>query len=184
MYNTSSAQVRYRHVPRVKVDGQKSAKRTVREEKIVSSTTSIFENEEAADMKTAYEPQVNIENTSIVSTSDEILVADIKTTSVVKHKGALKNNKKSGRDLFTQKVKENSKLMDVKDVKKTNMEKWLICMIILYAFGLIFMIVAFIFLAYSYFYLTLSYVFIIIGAVCLLAASIMPLLGLTGHWYK
>jgi hypothetical protein len=178
MLTAANAQSRYKHVPRVKVDKKYTEKVTIKEKKsTATATTASYVNVE--ETNTVAETPVVTENTTVASNNQEVVVANHKTKSVVKHHPVIKTNKKANHDAFTKKAKDNSKLMDVKDVKKSALEKWVLIMIILYAVGIVFLILAFVFLFALYSY-ALYYVFLIIGVLCLLAASIILPLGLAG----
>lgn len=179
MLTAATAQSRYKHVPRVKVD-KKYSKVTNTETKVAPTTTASYVNVEETNT-VAETPVVNAsENTTVASNTEEVVVVNHKTKAVVKHK-MVKTNKKANHDAFTKKGKDNSKLMDVKDVKKASMEKWVLIMIILYAAGILFLILAFVFLYTLYASgVGLYYAFLIIGLLCLLAASIILPLGLAG----
>ncbi len=180
MLTAANAQSRYKHVPRVKVDRKYTEKVTVKEKKSANTTTTAFINVEENNTVATETPVVtSTENTTVASTTEDVVIVNNKTNNVVKHNKVVKNNKKADRDAFTNKVKDNSKLLDVKDVQKTAMEKWVLIMIILYAVGIVFLILAFVFL-YAIFSAALYYVFLIIGLLCLLAASIILPLGLAG----
>src|SRR5688572_11698754 len=119
MLSMANAQARYKHMPRVKVD--KQAKTTVVEQKsAVNATTAAIINTES-NTTIASEVTAPVENTTVASTTEEVVVVETKTTSAVKDQTVVKENKKADHNAFTKKVKENSKLMDVKDVKKSAM---------------------------------------------------------------
>jgi hypothetical protein len=91
----------------------------------------------------------------------------------------VKTNKKIDLVSFTQKLLKHDGILKVQDIKKTNLETWVMIMIILYAAGVLFLILALIFL-----FATVSYggylAFIILAILCLLGASIVLTLGLVG----
>ncbi len=181
MIASANAQSRYKHVPRVKVD-KKTEKITLPQEKAVATpTTSAYLAVEETNT-TAAEPVVNAENTTVASSTDEVVTINHKTKSVIKHDKVEKNNKKTDRSSFTKKVKENSKLLDVKDVKKANLQKWLLYMIICLIVAVVFTILA-VALAVALIYggaYALIYVFWAIAALAWLGAIIFLILGLAG----
>lgn len=182
MLTAANAQSRYKHVPRVKVDKKYNEKVTIKEKKNTATTTTASYMEVEKTNTVAETPVITTsENTTVVSNTEEVVVVNNKTKTVVKHKPVVKTNKKANHDAFTKKAKDNSKLMDVKDVKKSAMEKWVLIMIILYAAGILFLILAFVFLyTLTYTAIGLYYAFLILGLLCLLAASIILPLGLAG----
>jgi hypothetical protein len=179
MLTAANAQARYKHVPRVKID-KTPAVATVQEQKATNTTTTQIMNVSETNVATNEAITPAIENNSTVASStEEVVIADFKTKTVVQHNKIVKNNKKADQNVFTNKVKNNSKLMDVKDVKKTNLERWLLIFIILMAVGIVFLILAFVFL-FALYSLALYYVFLIIAVLCLIAAGVILPLGLAG----
>lgn len=188
------AQVRYKHVPRVKVDKKLTEQSTVSEYKILTTTTAEFINiEENTPVIT--ENAINIENTTVVSNTDEVVVICNKTQSewqgrtdkpVIDHYKVVSRKKNADRDVFTNKIKKNSKLMEVKEVKKTTaLELWLIIFIICLALGTIFLIISLVMLfSVGYSVLSIYYIFVIIAVAFLLAANILLPLGLKGKLTK
>ncbi len=174
----ANAQQRYKHVPRTKIKKQEVV--SVENQQTITNTTTqiMLAEEKSAPVVTETAATVE-ENAPVVASTENVIVASTKTKSVVKHNKVEKVTKKASKESFTNKVKNNSKLMDVKDVKKSNMEKWLLIMIILYAAGLFFIILGIVFL-YTLFIPGLYYAFIILGALCLIAASVILPLGLAG----
>lgn len=180
MLTVANAQVRYKHVPRVKTDAKIVEKLTVPQEKSVSTTTATYMNAEENNT-VATEPTVNVDNTTVASTSEDVVVNN-KTTTAVKHNKVVKNNKKTDVAPFTKKVKENSKLMDVKDLKKSLLAKWLLYMIICLIVAVIFTILAAA-LAYSAYvggFYGLVIVFWIIAGLAWAGAVAFLILGLAG----
>ena len=177
MLTTANAQARYKHVPRVKIDAKTMEKLTIPEKKAVSTTTAAYLNVEENNV-VATESTVNVENTTVASTSEEVVVIN-KTTPVVKHNKVIKNNKKANISPFTKKVKESSKLMDVKDVKKSAMAKWVLYMIICLIAALIFTIL-FVIFGYAVFIYALYLVFLILALIAWVGAGLFLTLGLAG----
>lgn len=180
MLTAANAQSRYKHVPRVKVDGKKIEKVTMPEEVVVTPTTAAVMNVNESNV-VAIEPSSNVENTTVASVSEDVVVLNHKSNSVVNHDKVVKNNKKANRDTFTNNAKEKSRLMDVKDVKKSNMEKWVLYMIICLIVALIFTILAIVFLySLSYSLLFLYYIFLAIATLAWIGAIVFLILGLAG----
>jgi ABC-type multidrug transport system fused ATPase/permease subunit len=186
MLTAANAQARYKHVPRVKVDKMERAKITGTKKTSTKTTTQYINIEENKAVASDVPATVNAtENTEVASSSEEVVVVNKKTKSIVKHNKVVKvkKNKKANTDSFTNKVKENSKLMDIKDVKKSALAKWVIIMIILFAVGLLFLILAFVFLyagILTYATLFLYYIFLIIGLLCIAGGGVVLTLGLMG----
>jgi hypothetical protein len=175
MLTLANAQARYKHMPRVKVD--KQAKATVVEQ-TPTTTAAIINTENNVAITTP----VAENTTTVASTNEEVVVLETKTTSAVKHQSIVKQNKKADHNAFTKKVKENSKLMDVKDVKKTALQKWLLYMIICLAIAVLFTILAAV-LAITFIYAGLYGLYVlfwIIAGLAYAAALVFLILGLTG----
>src|SRR5687767_7554689 len=116
MLTAANAQQRYKHMPRVKIDKTPVATVSTKETKATSTTTAQMSNvEENVAVNEASAPV--IENNTTVASTDNVVVADVKTKSAVAHHKVVKNSNKVKHDSFTSTVKENSKLMDVKDTK-------------------------------------------------------------------
>src|SRR5688500_18974155 len=144
MLTAANAQQRYKHMPRVKIDKNRVETVSTNETKATSTTTAQMSNiEENVAMNEATTPV--IENNSTVASTENVVVIETKTKSVVKHSKVVKEKRNADKNVFTKTVKENSKLMDVKDVKKSNMETWLMIFIILLAVGMLFIILAIVF---------------------------------------
>ena len=141
MLTAVNAQARYKHVPRVKVDTQKTEKSALPQEKAANTIAAAFINVEE-NTPVATETVANIENTTVASTTEDVVTVNNKTKSVVKHHKVVKNNKKVHSDGFTKNVKKNSKVMEVKDVKKSALARWILYMIICLAAALLFTILA------------------------------------------
>lgn len=179
MLTAANAQSRYKHVPRVKVDGKKVEKVTTQEVAAPTTTAAVMNVE--ANNTVATEPTVNVENTAVASVAEDVVVLNHKSNSVINHKKVVKNNKKADRDGFTKTTKESSKLLDVKDVKKSNMAKWVLYMIICLIAALIFTILAIVFLySLSYSLIFLYYIFLAIATLAWIGAIVFLILGLAG----
>lgn len=153
MLTAANAQKRYSHVPRVKIDGKKTEKLTVPVEKSVSTTTAAYMSAEENNA-VATEPTVNVENTSVASTSDDVVVDNNKTKSVIKNNKAIKTNKKSKqalgikkakfnffnpfaniKDTFQKQIESKSKLLKVTDNKNALEVNWTLLMILGFIIG-------------------------------------------------
>ena len=176
MLTAANAQSRYKHVPRVKVDKKNHSKVTMPVEKATTTTTAEFIQAEENNVVASEVITVN-ENTTVASAEQEVVVNNNKSNSVVHHNKVVKNTQKADKDNFTNTVKDNSKLMDVKDVKKAAMERWLLWMIICLAIAVVFTILAAVFIFVSY---VLSIVFWIIAGLAWLGAVVFLILGLAG----
>jgi len=177
MLTAANAQQRYKHVPRVKIKKQEVA--VVENEQTYTTTTSQMMVAEEKTTPVVNESVATVSETApVVASTENNVVAVTKTKSVVSHNKVEKLNHKASKESFTNKVKDNSKLMDVKDVKKSNMEKWLLIMIILLAVGLVFLILGVV-LTFAVFS-PIGWIFYIIGALCWTGAGIVLILGLTG----
>jgi hypothetical protein len=181
MLTAANAQARYKHVPRVKVDVNRTEKVSIPEETQTAPvvTTSIINAEETKTVATSEATTVNTENTTVASTTEEAVVVTNKTTSVVKNDHIEKVDKKADAASFTKRIKENSKLLDVKEVKKTNMARWVLIMIILLAAAFLFTILAVVF-GFTLYFSVLYLIFWILAGLCWLGAFIVLILGLTG----
>lgn len=166
----ANAQSRYKH-PRVKVD------KVYTEEKPVSSR----KNEVIIPLETKIVPVVennSIEPTGVATITSEEIVLNDEKKSTTKIPQVEKKVKKANKDAFTQKVKQESKLMEVKDVKKTAIIGYLLWFIIVLLLGIALFVLAFVFLgiiAYS-----LYYVFLVFGIVGLAIALFILIFGLAG----
>lgn len=178
MLTAANAQQRYKHVPRVKIKKHEVA--VVESEQTNTTTTSQMMVAEEKSTPVVNETVSTVSETApVVASTENNVIAETKTKSVVHHNKVEKVNKRASKESFTNKVKDNSKLMDVKDAKKSNMERWVLIMIILLAAALIFTILALIFLFATYIY-ALYLVFIIIAGLCWIGAGVVLLLGLLG----
>jgi membrane-bound ClpP family serine protease len=165
----ANAQSRYKH-PRVKVDKVRTEEKPV----------NIHKNEVIIPLEIENEPVVEtnvIEPTEVATVSSKDIV--VKNQKKSSHFPKLeKKIKKANKDVFTQKVKDESRLMEVKDVKKTALIGYLLWFIIVLILGIALFVLAFVFLgiiAYS-----LYYVFLVFGIVGLAIALFILIFGLAG----
>lgn len=177
--NVATAQSRYKHVPRVKVDRKhQTAVKTQETTPVVTPVTQEVNTPTEVAVNTVTE--VNVENTTVASTGSEIVVAPNKTRRANTSTDQMVVTKKGAdRDSFTHKLKDNHKLLQVKDVKKTALAKWLLWMIILLILALVFTILAVV-LGFVVFSPALWTVFWILAALCYLGAIVFLILGLAG----
>lgn len=181
MGGLANAQSQFHKLPRVKVDSKKieytkNNKQTKNEVKTTVTETSFIA---PVETKTNVEVVSTTPTVETASTSTENTVVTSKAkTKVVAKKEVKKSTKTVSSSEFTKKVKTNSKLMDIKDTKKSAMEKWLMWMLILLGAGLIFIIVGVVLwlVAFS----PIGWIFYVLGALCFTAAGVMLILGLTG----
>lgn len=184
---SANAQALYKHRKRVRVE---------------ASTPDYTRNNDKSDSKvtpisttTTTAGTINIENqielntvpvieTATASNSDEVVVVDTKKSSKTNTTEVTKKGGKHKVDLFgfTKKLKDNSKLFAIKDVKKSKLQKWLLWMIILLIMAVVFTILAIIFglvlLGTASF--ALWTLFWILAALCYLGAVVFLILGLAG----
>lgn len=173
-----SAQRMYKH-PRVTVKTNKvhlnKNKATAKEAEklVIPTTTTVLEEEIVA-------------NTEIEFLEHEVTVASTETKSAVKNirKNLVKSfEMKDVKNVFDfttygQQLTEHSRLMKVKEVQKTALEKWLLWMIILFALAFLFTIIAVIFGVYISG--ALSIIFWILAGTCWFGGIIVLILGLAG----
>lgn len=173
MIGITNAQSRYKHLPRVKVEVKKTEKVDHGTQKI-TTTSKLIEVEETGLLPV--ENITYVENTTVASTNEEVIIVTEKTRPVVKSDPIVRIRKIIDRDIFTTTLKENSRLMEVKEVKKTYLQKWLLIMIILLAVG----VVCFILGAIFSFTFGFGWIFWTLGGLCWVAALVVLILGLTG----
>lgn len=184
MMNVATAQSRYKHVPRTKVDRQHEV--TVKTKEVKQTNTVTNEVVTPVTESASVTPVVTETNTEITtvasSTSNEVIVANgpVKTIAAKKeHK--VKENKKGNHESFVNKLKEKSTLLKVKDVENTKMAKWLLWMIICLAIALLFTILAVVFaVTLSYSLYILATIFWILAGLAWVAALVFLILGLAG----
>lgn len=174
---TVSAQRMHKH-PRVTVKANKvtlNKKGSKDAEKVMMpATATLMEEEKVA----------HVESETLVN---EVAVATTETKAEVKN--ARKNivNSVVVKDVkqmfdfstYAQQLKEHSRLMKVKDVEKTALEKWILWMIILLAAAFFFTILAVIF-GYAVNVPALWIIFWILAGLCWTGAIIVLILGITG----
>lgn len=174
---TVSAQRMHKH-PRVTVKANKvtmNKKGSKDAEKVMMPATATLMQEE------------NVANAESETLVNEVAVATTETKAEVKN--ARKNivNSVVVKDVkqmfdfstYAQQLKEHSRLMKVKDVEKTALEKWLMWMIILLAAAFFFTILAVIF-GYAVYVPALWIIFWILAGLCWTGAIIVLILGITG----
>lgn len=174
---TVSAQRMHKH-PRVTVKANKvtmNKKGSNDAEKVMMPATATLMQEE------------NVANAESETLVNEVAVATTETKAEVKN--ARKNivNSVVVKDVkqmfdfstYAQQLKEHSRLMKVKDVEKTALEKWLMWMIILLAAAFFFTILAVIF-GYAVNVPALWIIFWILAGLCWTGAIIVLILGITG----
>lgn len=174
---TVSAQRMHKH-PRVTVKANKvtlNKKGSKDAEKVMMPATATLMQEE------------NVANAESETLVNEVAVATTETKAEVKN--ARKNivNSVVVKDVkqmfdfstYAQQLKEHSRLMKVKDVEKTALEKWLMWMIILLAAAFFFTILAVIF-SYAVYVPALWIIFWILAGLCWTGAIIVLILGITG----
>lgn len=174
---TVSAQRMHKH-PRVTVKANKvtmNKKGSKDAEKVMMPATATLMQEE------------NVANAESETLVNEVAVATTETKAEVKN--ARKNivNSVVVKDVkqmfdfstYAQQLKEHSRLMKVKDVEKTALEKWLMWMIILLAAAFFFTILAVIF-GYAVNVPALWIIFWILAGLCWTGAIIVLILGITG----
>lgn len=178
--NVATAQSRYKHVPRTKVDKKHELNIKTND---VKQTNNVTTNEvvtpvtETANV-TPVVTESPVEVTAVASNNtSEVVVVNHPVKSVVAKKDEMKENKRANHDSFVNKLNEKSTLLKVKDVKKTLLQKWLLWMIICLAIAVVFTILAAVFPFISW---TLSLVFWIIAGLAWIAALIFLILGLAG----
>ena|SRR5688572_20442388 len=201
MITAANAQRRYNHLPRVKVEKHYASQgeTELKPSSGINTVNALNENGVQLVTTTAdviVTPATNVvENTTVVTASDDVEVVKTKTVSKTKIKTDKKKNtqtlnkfnpfkwnmKEKINELYTKKLKENSKLLDVKDTKKSQMARWLLLMIIFLGVGLLLIILAVIFtFTYSYGLYVMATIFYIIGSLLIVAGLVFMVLGLTG----
>jgi len=170
--NPLSAQKRYKHVPRVKVD--KTYNKEVKEQSATS--TPVTQEIIVSENISAPETQTVAEESYVVEKTKEVKPVHVKKKSVVTKPVAKKSFLQKDIERYTEKLKTNSKLFNVKDVEKTKIIGFIIWFIVVIILAAILLAVAFVLLgAISY---SLWYIFLVVGAVALVIAIILLILGL------
>ncbi|MCX7744133.1 MAG: YccS/YhfK family membrane protein [Flavobacteriales bacterium] len=177
---TVSAQRIHKH-PRITVKANKveqKKKNANDAENVVLPTTATVMQEE------------NIANAETEALVNEVAVATVDSkveVNKVRRSIAKSVDVKDIKHLFnfatySQKLTEHSRLMKVKEVQKTALEKWLLWMIILFSAAFLFTILAVIFglALYSTAGWALATVFWILSGLCWLGGLIVLVLGLVG----
>jgi hypothetical protein len=165
----ASAQSRYKHLPRVKIEPKQTVK-TSKQDKLTNQPATIHfitEVEESA-------PTINIstadENEVATASAETVTTTSKKHTTKINRQHPIKTTRKVNMQSFTEKIKANGKLLDIKDLQKTNMETILLVMILLYIVGGVMLIIGLVLLLATYNFTT-GLVLLLIGSGLLLAAS-------------
>ena len=172
-----NAQARYRHVPRVKAEPTKLEKAIKpNEEAITHNTTAAYLNVEENNV-VATPTSIDNENTMVVSSSNEVIIVKEKTNSVVKHSPVIKNTKRESKQAFTDKLKKSSKIMEVKDVKKSA-----VLIYLLWFFIVLFICIALFVFAFVFFqtFFSIYPIFLTLAIVVLAIALVILIMGLLG----
>jgi|GEM_PF-6258634 len=175
---TLNAQRRYKH-PRGKADAKEIIYTKATEEKVSGTevktvTETVVENETAA-----VETEKMNSDVTVASTTSEVNVKKVHKTITRKNATDVKE-KNTRADLvsFLKKMNDHTNILKVQDIEKTNMETWVLIVIILGAAALLFLILAIIGIA------TLIGALYLIGwiffGLCITALLIVLLLGLLG----
>lgn len=162
-----TAQSRYRHVPRVKVDKTRAI------EKPLEKTQVIIDIEPETIIANEVEP-ITLTEVATTTSNEVVIVKERDHTTIPFH--SIKKSQKANKDAFTERVKQESKLLQVKDVKKTNLIGFILWFIIVLALAVVLVVLAFILLGALAF--SLWYIFLIIGGAVLVLAIILLILGL------
>ncbi len=171
------AQSRYRHVPRVKVKKQ-STELGVTKVAEPSSDPTATEYTSATMLSVITSPNEEIDEMAVASSSNEVALVKHKPKIAVPNTEKVKNNRKFDRQSFTEQVKVKSKLLDVKDVKKTAILGYIIWLIAVIIICVILFVVAYLFLYLVIF--SLHYVFLSFGILAAVIIALILILGLTG----
>lgn len=177
---TVSAQRMHKH-PRVTVKANKvtlNKKGSNDAENVMMPATATLMQEE------------NVANVASETLINEVAVATTETKAEVKNIRKNIVNSVVVKDVkqmfdfstYAQQLKEHSRLMKVKEVEKTALEKWIMWMIILFAAAFVFTIMAVIFglALYTSAGWALATVFWILAGLCWMGGVIVLILGLVG----
>lgn len=161
-----TAQSRYRHVPRVKVNKIKVMEKPV----IISQPYIAIEPE----IIVADEVElIALTEVTTATLTDVVIDREMHRSPIQFH--TVKKNQKVNHDAFTEKLKQESKLFQVKDVKKTTLIGFLLWFVITVIIAVVLLALAFILLgalAFSFWYILL-----IVGAAVLVIAIVLLILG-------
>lgn len=197
MLTAANAQSRYKHVPRVKVDKKYEQKVAVKEKKNSTTTTASYMNVEE---NTVAETPVTTDNSTVASTSNDVVVADKAPSNITEKANHKKSNKKIGakksnflnpfamiKDTFKKTMEKQTKLFKATDNKKAMMERWKLLMILFFIIGGALLITGIIIYAVSFSTGTYlggaywaGYIMIWLGVACITAAVVFLILGLVG----
>ena len=158
------AQVRYRHLPRVRIKSERIKTNDIHEANLtpvlMSTPLPVSELPESGTI------HLELETKSIVH-------------NPVKTMGRNHQSRFKVPDAWRIRLKSNDNLDEVKDVKQTKMEKWMLAMILLYSIGLLLVIAAIIVLMGA-----LSpigfYILVGLGGIAIAVATLLLVLGLAG----
>lgn len=173
---TVSAQRQYKH-PRIKVKASK----------IENKQAEVNKSAEASPVSSVILQEEHIASNEIANEEIALVSTDKKAENKAKVKFVFSETANVVKSMkhpfdfvsFSNKMKEHTRLLKVKDVQKTAMEKWLLIAIILYAAAVVFMILAIVgeYAVYSY---GMWIAFWILFAFAITAATIVLVLGLVG----
>lgn len=168
----SSCSTWHYKIPRVSVDVDKTVYHNPG--KVHSSDLTVTSRSNTMESKNELETE-NLSTVADASTSVQLNVEDHK-----KSKTFFKETTKTKRmdPSFSEKLKNDHSLLQVKDVEKTALSGWLRIMIILFAVGLLLVIIGAILSAV--FLGGLWWLFYMIGSLCILAGCVVLVLGLLG----
>lgn len=173
------AQRQHKHFKRVKVDNKK-----IEAPAPTFMTPGSVEELKPVTTESSIQPEITGTATENVVASTENNTANkVEKASKARVKSqkvhTVKETKGQDNGFFTQKLNIKNKVLDVKDVKKSNLERWVLIMIILFAAGFLFMILALV-MAFAVYSGIGALIFWILFALCWTAASVVLVLGLVG----
>lgn len=171
-----SAQSRYKHVPRVQVDANRVEKTNIKMKKVETVSFHSVTNEvvvEENNASVSKDEEVLAVNEVASASDEELVLVKKQPRSQILHKKSMKANKKVDLNFFTNKIKENSKLLKVQDAAKTNGALPIILLIVFYVLAVVFTVLCILFLLGSGYNFTLFLVFLILALVFALAASVL-----------
>lgn len=178
MLPIANAQVRYKHVPRVKVDARKTEVPIAVEKAVTPPTATASYSNTESKIDIIAQEELAIENTSVSLNTKEIIINKKKTQNVMKHSPIAITKIKSKNQPFGDQIKKESKVFNVSDVKKTSGAlSYLLWFFIVLLLCIAFFVLAFIFFS-SYF--AIYPIFLTIAIVVLVIAAFILIFGLTG----
>lgn len=172
------AQSRYRHVPRVKVDAKQTIKST-NPEVILNQqalTPIIMQENEVVAIKA--NEDIAPENVTASGSNSEVTSVSSKKSGLIKYKPIIKSKTKVKTETYGDKVKSESRFLDVKDAQKTALLGYLLWFIFVLVLVIALFTLAFVFLYLVAF--TLHYVFLSLGIAALVILALILIFGLTG----